>query len=145
MPDHDVGAAESASQVVISPLFKDFSVDEMVAVIQGLELLTFEPRQIILREGQPGTSMYMLTAGTAKAYVRDAQGRQVLVGELNEGAFFGEVAVLTGRPRTATVVAATHCELLELDRPTLDEITARHPHVRDVLEAFARERLAGRS
>lgn len=142
MPDHDVGSP--GGQIVVSPLFKDFSVDEMVAVIQGLRLLTFEPRQIILREGQPGESMYMLTAGTAKAYVRGADGRQALVGELDEGAFFGEVAVLTGGPRTATVVAATHCELLELDRPTLDEITARHPHVRDVLEQFARERLARR-
>jgi hypothetical protein len=144
MPDHDIGPPEGGSQIVISPLFKDFTVDEMVAVIQGLKLLTFEPRQIILREGQPGDAMYMLTAGSAKAYVRNASGKQELVGELHEGAFFGEVAVLTGRPRTATVVAATHCELLELDRPTLDGITARHPHVRDVLEEFARERLARR-
>jgi hypothetical protein len=142
MPDHDVGSP--GGQIVVSPLFKDFSVDEMVAVIQSLRLLTFEPRQIILREGQPGDSMYMLTAGTAKAYVRSTDGRQMLVGELAEGSFFGEVAVLTGKPRTATVVAATHCELLELDRPALDEITALHPHVRDVLEQFARERLARR-
>lgn len=144
MPDHDVGSPEGGSQIVVSPLFKDFSVDEMVAVIQGLELLTFEPRQIILREGQPGDSMYMLTAGTVKAYVRRADGKQALVGELAEGAFFGEAAVLTGQPRNATVVAATHCELLELDRATLDGITASHPHVRDVLEEFARERLARR-
>jgi hypothetical protein len=144
MPDHDVGSPESGSQIVVSPLFKDFSVDEMVAVIQGLRLLSFEPRQIILREGQPGDSMYMLTAGTVKAYVRRADGKQALVGELAEGAFFGEVAVLTGQPRSATIVAATHCELLELDRPTLDGITARHPRVREVLEQFARERLARR-
>jgi Cyclic nucleotide-binding domain len=144
MPDHDVGSPEGGSQIVVSPLFKDFSVDEMVAVIQGLKLLAFEPRQIILKEGQPGDSMYMLTAGTAKAYVRRADGKQTLVGELHEGAFFGEVAVLTGQPRSATVVAATHCELLELDRATLDGITARHPHVRDVLEEFAHERLARR-
>ncbi len=144
MPDHDVGSPEGGSQIVVSPLFKDFSVDEMVAVIQGLELLTFEPRQIILKEGQPGDSMYMLTAGTAKAYVRRPDGKQALVGELSEGAFFGEVAVLTGQPRSATVVAATHCELLELERATLDGITTRHPHVRAVLEEFARERLARR-
>lgn len=144
MPDHDVGAPGS-NQIVVSPLFRDFSVDEMVAVIQGLELLTFEPRQVILREGAPGDALYMLTAGTVKAYVKGADGKQVLVGELREGAFFGEGSILTGRPRSATVVAATHCELLELDRDKLNAITTRHPHVRDVLEEFARERASRRA
>jgi Cyclic nucleotide-binding domain len=144
-PSGDLGEASPGSQqIVISPLFKDFSVDEMVAVIQGLKLISFEQRQVILREGAPGDSMYMLTAGTAKAYVRDAQGKQKLVGELSEGAFFGEISILTGKPRTATVVAATRCEMLELDSSTLDGITRQHPHVRTVLEQFARERLAQR-
>lgn len=144
-PSGDLGEASPGSQqIVISPLFKDFSVDEMVAVIQGLKLISFEQRQVILREGAPGDSMYMLTAGTAKAYVRDAQGKQKLVGELSEGAFFGEISILTGKPRTATVVAATRCEMLELDNTTLAAITRQHPHVRTVLEQFARERLAQR-
>lgn len=144
-PTSEIGAPPASQQIVISPLFKDFAVDEMVAVIQGLKLLTFEPRQVILREGAPGSSLFMLTAGTAKAYVKNAQGKQTLVGELEEGAFFGEISILTGKPRTATVVAATRCEMLELTRPTLDEITATHPHVRQVLEQFARQRLATRS
>lgn len=144
-PQAEIGAPPASQQIVISPLFKDFAVDEMVAVIQGLKLLAFEPRQVILREGAPGSSLFMLTAGTAKAYVKNAQGKQTLVGELEEGAFFGEISILTGKPRTATVVAATRCEMLELDRPTLDEITATHPHVRQVLEQFARQRLAARS
>lgn len=142
-PTGDLGPP-AGQQIVISPLFKDFAVDEMVAVIQGLSLLTFEPRQIILREGAAGSSMYMLTAGTAKAYVRDPQGKQRLVGELSEGAFFGEISLLTGKPRTATVVAATRCEVLELGQATLGDIESRHPHVREVLEQFARERLARR-
>ncbi len=142
-PTGDLGP-QGGQQIVISPLFKDFAVDEMVAVIQGLSLLSFEPRQIILREGSAGTSMYMLTAGTAKAYVRDPQGKQRLVGELDEGAFFGEISLLTGKPRSATVVAATRCEVLELGQATLRDIESRHPHVREVLEEFARERLARR-
>ena len=61
-----VGAGEPpapASQIVVSPLFRDFSVDEMVAVIQGLKLLSFERGEVIIREGQPGGSLYMLTSG----------------------------------------------------------------------------------
>jgi tetratricopeptide (TPR) repeat protein len=135
-------AASGGNQIVVSPLFKDFSVDELVAVIHGLNLITYEAGDIILTEGDPGDSMYMLTAGTVKAVKRNAAGRQVAVNELSEGAFFGEISILTGQPRSATVVATSHCELLELDRPTLDSIVATHPHVRQVLEQFSKERLA---
>jgi hypothetical protein len=131
----------AGAEIVVSPLFKDFSVDELVAVIGGLNLLTFERGNVILREGEPGHSLYMLTSGSVKAFVR-RDGKQVPIAELEEGAFFGEVSILTGKPRTATIVAKEHCELLELDRATLDAITQTHPHVRDVLQEFANQRMA---
>jgi hypothetical protein len=136
LPDAD---AAGGTQIVVSPLFKDLSVDELVEVIHGLKLLTFERSDVILREGEPGDSMYMLAAGTVRAFVKK-DGKQVPLGDLSEGDFFGEVSVLTGKPRTATVVATNHCELLELDRVTLDAITGRHPHVMDVLRRLAAQR-----
>jgi hypothetical protein len=135
---------EAGAQIVVSPLFKDFSVEELVAVIQGLNLLTFERGQVIIREGDPGSSLYMLTSGTVKAFVKRG-GKQVPLSELEEGAFFGEVSILTGKPRTATIVAKTRCELLELDRATLDSITASHPHVWNVLQEFADQRMANKA
>jgi cAMP-dependent protein kinase regulator len=132
----------AGSQIVVSPLFRDFSVDEMVAVIQGLKLLAFERGQVILREGQPGASLYTLTAGRVRAFRRGASGKQDPLGDLAEGAFFGEMSILSGGPRSASVVALTRCELLELDRPTLDGITRAHPHVWDVLREFAAKRAA---
>ena len=140
-PD-DAGAAPSGgAQIVVSPLFKDFSVEELVAVIAGLKLLTFERGKVILREGEPGNSLYMLTSGKVKAFVK-RDGKQVPIAELEEGAFFGEMSILTGKPRTATIVATESSELLELDRPTLDSITQTHPHVWDVLQEFANQRMA---
>jgi Cyclic nucleotide-binding domain/Tetratricopeptide repeat len=132
------------AQIVVSPLFKDFSVEELVAVIAGLKLLTFERGKVILREGEPGNSLYMLTSGAVKAFVK-RDGKQVPIAELEEGAFFGEGSILTGKPRTATIVATEHSELLELDRPTLDSITQTHPHVWDVLQEFANQRMAKKS
>jgi hypothetical protein len=137
------GPPPAASQIVVSPLFRDFSVDEMVAVIQGLKLLTFERGGVILREGQPGGSLYTLTSGRVRAFRRDpATGKQNPLGDLREGAFFGEMSILTGQPRIASVVALSRCELLELDRPTLEQITKAHPHVWDVLREFAAKRAA---
>ncbi|HYN04283.1 MAG TPA: cyclic nucleotide-binding domain-containing protein [Vicinamibacteria bacterium] len=135
--------ARGGSQIVVSPLFRDFSVDEMVAVIQGLKLLTFERGQTILREGQPGGSLYTLTSGRVRVFRKDVvTSRQNQVVDLKEGAFFGEISILTGQPRMASIVALTRCELLELDRPTLDEIAKTHPHVWDVLREFAGKRAA---
>jgi hypothetical protein len=122
---------------VDSPLFSGFSRDELVAVIRGLHLLAFEPGEIVLTEGDAGDSLFVLTEGRVKTFVRDAaQGRQMFMRELKEGDFFGEISILSGKARSATITAATHCEMLELDRATLDEITTTYPHVRQVLEDF---------
>lgn len=121
---------------VLTPLFGEFSKEEFLAVMRGMKLLAYEPGDIIVAEGETGGSLFILTTGRVKAFVKDPAGRPVKVRELGEGDFFGEIAVLTGKPRTATVTAGAHCELLELDKPTLDAITEIRPHVRDVLQDF---------
>jgi hypothetical protein len=123
-----------------SPLFTDFTEEELVAVIHGLRLLSFDPGDIILTEGEAGDSLFVLTTGFVKAFVRNPAGRHIQVREISEGDFFGEISILTGKPRTATITAGSHCELLELDRPTLDAISKSHPHVLQVLQDFYEQR-----
>lgn len=119
-----------------SPLFEGFSEEELLAVIRRLQLLSCEPGDVVLSEGEEGESLFVLAAGTVQVHVRNRAGRNVFVCTLDEGAFFGEIAALSGKPRSATVTAATACELLELDRDALDAIVAVHPRVREVLETF---------
>jgi CRP-like cAMP-binding protein len=123
-----------------SPLFEDFSEDELLAFIQGLRLLSFTPGDVIVTEGEPGPSLFILANGAVKVFVRDPTGHDVPLCVLGEGAFFGEMAALSGLPRRATVTAAAACELLELDRVALDAITATHPRVREVLARFSEQR-----
>jgi hypothetical protein len=125
---------------VQTPLFQGFSNEELVAVIRGLRLLTFAPGMIVVSEGQPGDSLFVLATGMARAFVKTPAGRNIQVRELMEGDFFGEISILTGKPRTATITAASRCELLELDRATLDAIAATHPHVNEVLKEFHDQR-----
>jgi hypothetical protein len=125
---------------VETPLFRDFSAEELAEVIRGMKLRTFEPGEILVSEGEPGRSLFVLTRGRVRAFVRDAEGRQVEVRQLEEGDFFGEAAVLTGQRRSATLTAAAECETLELDRATLDDIARRHPRVWDVLTEFHKSR-----
>ncbi len=136
-----VAAPAPLRPAVDSPLFSSFSQEELVAVIHGLELLSFEPGDILISEGEPGDSLFVLTSGVVKAFVRNPAGKNVQLREMPEGSFFGEISVLSGKPRTATITAKTRCELLELGRATLDSISKTHPHVREVLQRFYQERL----
>jgi hypothetical protein len=126
---------------VTSPLFADFSESDLLAVIQGLELATYAPGDILILEGDPGTSLFVVTSGVVRAFVRQADGKNKPVREMGEGSFFGEISVLSGKPRTATVTAKTNVEALVLERKTLDEICRTHPSVRTTLQKFAAERL----
>ena len=133
-------AALAAKPGLSTSLFDGFSPEELVAVMRGLELVSFEAGDVIVAEGAAGDSMFILTTGRVKAYVKSPKGRSMKVQEFEEGDFFGEIAVLTGKPRTATLTAAVDCECLELNRASLDEITKTHPGVREVLKKFQKER-----
>lgn len=134
--------AESApaAQGLSTPLFDGFSADELLAVMRGLELVSFDAGDVIVAEGAAGDSMFILTSGKVKAYVKTPKGKSLKVQEFEEGDFFGEISVLTGKPRTATLTAAVNCDCLELTRSALDEITKTHPGVREVLKKFQKER-----
>jgi hypothetical protein len=139
------GPAESPlggtpANVAESPLFQDFSQEELLEVMRGLRLRSFEPGEIIVSAGEPGDSLFLITTGSVRAYMRDKRGRHVQVREMLEGQFFGEISVLSGNPRSATITASSYCELLELDRPALADISGRHPRVREVLQEFYRRR-----
>jgi cAMP-dependent protein kinase regulator len=109
-------------------------------VIHDLELLSFEPGDILVAAGAPGDSLFILSTGSVKAYVRNPKGHYLRVHTLVEGDFFGEISVLTGKPRTATLVAASRCEVLELKKEKLDALSRTHPQVREVLQRFRDER-----
>lgn len=128
-------------EIAATPLFTDFTKEELVAVIRGMRLRVFEDGEVIVTEKEPGNSLFVITTGRVKVSTTNPKGQQIHLAALVEGDFFGEVAVLTGKPRTATITAASRSEVLELDRPTLEGIAAAHPHVKEVLEDFYRQRV----
>ena len=104
-----------------------------------MELESHEEGSVILSEGEPGDSMYVITHGEVKVYTRGKTG-SVYLAKLGEGDFFGEVSMLTGKPRTATITASRPTELLRLDKPKLDSTMTKHPGIRKVLDDFYKKR-----
>jgi hypothetical protein len=123
-----------------SPLFETMSDEERKAVVEVMELEQFSEGDVVIAEGEPGSALYVIVSGAMKVYGKGPRGDSVYLANLGEGDFFGEVSVLTGKPRTATITAAQRSELLRLDKEKLDEIVGRHPRVKNVLEDFYKKR-----
>ena len=138
-------AAAGLGPAFSSPLFGEFSREDLLAVIGGLRFLTFEAGDIIVGDEEPGDSLFVISSGRVKAFVKGSEGRYREAREMGEGDFFGEIALLHGKPRTATVTAAESCELLELEREMVTSLAATRPRVREVLESFCNARVGAGS
>jgi NTE family protein len=84
--------------------------------------------QCLCRQGDPGDSLYLIVDGLVEVWLEGDGGRQ-LIARLRPGDAVGEMALLTGEPRTASVVAAVPTEILELDARTCAAVVAEHPVV----------------
>jgi cAMP-dependent protein kinase regulator len=123
-----------------SPLFEVLTAEEREAVVKEMDLEEHEEGNVVITEGQPGSSMYLIARGEVKVYTRGPDGASIYLAKLGEGDFFGEVSVLTGKPRTATITASQPTQLLRLDKSKLDTALARFPGIRKVLDNFYKKR-----
>ena len=123
------------------PLFSDLDGAAFQALAERITLRRLAPGETVLQQGDEGDRFYLVAAGRFRVERRDDAGATVILALLEEGAFFGEMALLSGAPRAASVVAEVAGELLELRAEVLAELCRRHPHVADSLKRFCRQRL----
>ncbi len=147
IPIEPEAAAEPAAPVPArklapTPLFSEMTPDELREVLARLRHHAFDAGTTIISEGEPGASMFVIGQGRVRVTATGPRGRQVELAELGEGDFFGEVCLLTGKPRTATITSIEDLVLLELTREDLDELESRHPRVRQVVKEFYDRRVA---
>jgi len=134
-------AAARAGELPNTPLFSQLGREAFVALLEGLELRTFQPGEAILTEGEPGSSMFALVEGRVDVVRQLEGGQRRKVATMGEGDFFGEMALLSEGPRLASVVAAERTVVLELTHARVEQLVRNHPSVGEVLHAFHQERL----
>jgi CRP-like cAMP-binding protein len=98
---------------------------------------------LVIREGEPGNSFFFVAGGELNVFATDGLGRQTQLAKLGENAVFGEMALLSAQPRTATVGCLTEVDLLEVGRQSLATLADELPLVAEALHGFTRERLLG--
>jgi CRP-like cAMP-binding protein len=102
----------------------------------------FAKGQVLVRQGEAGQSLYLLAEGALDVTVAPPEGPPIALDRLLPGAVFGEMSLLTGQPRSATVVAATDGEVYEIDKGHLDPILRERPSLAEALGAVMAERQA---
>jgi tetratricopeptide (TPR) repeat protein len=120
----------------IDQLFASFTQEEFGAIVDKLEPMEFMDGERIIAEGDEGNGMYLITRGSGKV-VKDHKGQEAELCELGEGEFFGELSLLSGGSRSASVFAKGETEVLRLKSSDLFEVIKQYPRLESVLEQFA--------
>lgn len=122
------------------PLFAGLPPAELELLHSRMRTREFQAGQALCREGEPGDSLFVIASGLALVTVGEGAGAEELA-RLRVGDVLGEMSLLTGEPRSATVVAAFPTLALELDRPVYADLLARHPPLLGSLVKLLRDRL----
>jgi small-conductance mechanosensitive channel len=116
------------------PIFAALSDEETQKLAEGSRVRVFAPDEPIVRQGQQGKSMFVVHKGSVKVQIKE-ENQTKLLNTLREGDFFGEMGLLTGEPRTATVIAEEEAQVLEIDNLCLKPILEENP---ELVESFSR-------
>ncbi len=123
------------------PLFCELEPGAFIELLERMKLVRMKAGQLILREGDPGSSMFTIASGKVRVLKRLQAKKMLQLALLGEGAFFGEMALLLGGVRGASVQAVEAGELFEISRELIDSVAERYPAVQDVLNKFSHQRL----
>jgi CRP-like cAMP-binding protein len=134
----DLGPAGEASIPLPMPLFCELDRDAFQEVVRRMHCGRVVRGTVLLREGAPGDSLLIVASG----HVRVSKDGQDLA-KLGPGMVIGEIALITGAPRSATVTAHEDVEYLELDRGDIEALTKQKPQIAEELLEFCRKRLIG--
>ena len=123
-------------------IFSPLTQEELARLASAVGSHTYAPGESIIRAGDAGDSMFVVNRGGVDVRITD-NGRPVTVASLGEGEFFGEMALLTGQPRSANVVAVEETEVLEIGHDALKQLFDANPELAESLGHTVIERRAG--
>lgn len=108
-------------------LFDGLSDEQAEVLKSRSRVRNFAPNTIVVNEGDDGSSLFVVQSGALKAYLTDNIGREVTLSLLDPGDYFGELALLDDAPRSASVIALTRSEVLQIPRAAFLALIEAHP------------------
>ena len=123
------------------PLLSELQPASFSRVLSTVRVVRLPHGAAVVREGEPGTSFFLVAAGNVCVFSTDALGKQTELARLGEGAIFGELALVAAQPRSASVEVVGEADLLELGADALRAAASDLPQLAEALDRFTRERL----
>ncbi|HEY4491176.1 MAG TPA: cyclic nucleotide-binding domain-containing protein, partial [Acidobacteriota bacterium] len=112
-------------------VFASLADDELRLIAEQLEEMHFAKDEVIIREGETGDSLFVIEEGEVEVFLTSLRGNRKSLGTLRAGDFFGEMALLMGGKRSASVEATMDVCLYKLDKDRFKEILAQKPKILD--------------
>jgi tetratricopeptide (TPR) repeat protein len=137
----EAGKQKAVSSVI--PLFAGFTQEEFTDFTEMMNVHPLPAGMPIVEQGDVGKSVYIIANGKVKVYTTLLSGERVDLAVLWPGDFFGEMAFLTGKPRSATVETAEDSLILEVTEDKLRDLTTQRPRVLEVLRKYSEMRSKG--
>ena len=119
------------------PVFNELPPEEIAELVPYIGTRTFAAGDTVIREGEPGDSVFIVESGRVRIASNDTH-----VATLGDGDVLGEMALVTGEPRSATAVAETECRVWYIMKDDFDELLAASPHLKQAVSELAMERIS---
>ncbi len=123
------------------PLFSDLPKNAFIQLLEQMHMRSVLPDEVVIREGDVDDSMFIVSSGRVKVTKTTEAGTEMVLAQLGDGTFFGEMALLSESPRTASVIASEETLLFEVSRDVLAGVVKNFPSVKHILLRFYRQRL----
>jgi len=131
-----------AELVRSTAIFRELSDEQLTAIWSQAKVLTLQRGDVLVRQNTPADSVFIVVSGRFEVWV-DGQDRAI--NEIGAGEPIGEIGFFSGANRTATILAARDSVVLELDRPSFNNVALEVPAIYQTLLSALARRLAGNS
>jgi serine phosphatase RsbU (regulator of sigma subunit) len=123
------------------PFFTDLPIDELDRILAQLEVVNLRTGEILFREGDPGEHMYIVVSGDLEILMAPDTDNELILNRVPQGEYIGEMSLITGAPRTASVRAHGDVVLLSMSRSQLLELLQDHPQLASTMVHVLSHRL----
>ena len=126
----DEGAQDIRQALQAIQLFSDVLTSEQLDFLARRSIpCSFPPGATLIRQGEVGGSVFCITRGTVSVTIADPAQRRTELRRLPPGTVVGELELFSGEPRTASIIAVTDVEALEITKPVIQDLLARSPEL----------------
>ena len=123
------------------PFFTDLPADELDRILAQLETVNLKSGEILFHEGDPGENMYIVVSGNLEILMAPDTDNELILNMVPQGEYIGEMSLVTGAPRTASVRAHGDVTLLSMGRAQLLDLMHQHPQLANTMVNVLSQRL----